>query len=61
MAVVLLAAAAGILRSPLPDLRASDANAAAALAGETEGRSVFSFPHLWLGVDLACSSTWAWK
>ncbi|THD61004.1 sugar MFS transporter [Phenylobacterium sp.] len=49
MAVVLLAAAAGILRSPLPDLRASDANAAA-LAGETEGRSVFSFPHLWLGV-----------
>jgi glucose/galactose transporter len=50
MAVVLLAVAAGILRSPLPDLKASHVNASSAPAGETDARSVFSYPHLWLGV-----------
>jgi glucose/galactose transporter len=50
MAVLLLAVAAGILRSPLPDLKASDVNASSVPAGETDGRSVFSYPHLWLGV-----------
>jgi glucose/galactose transporter len=42
--------AAGILRSPLPDLKASDANASSVPAGEADARSVFSYPHLWLGV-----------
>jgi glucose/galactose transporter len=50
MAVVLLVVAAGILRSPLPDLKASHANASSTPAGETDARSVFSYPHLWLGV-----------
>ena len=50
MAAVLLAAAAAILRSPLPDLKASDVNAAAKSLGGTDSRSVFSYPHLWLGV-----------
>jgi glucose/galactose transporter len=42
--------AAGILRSPLPDLKASDVNASSVPAGEADARSVFSYPHLWLGV-----------
>jgi glucose/galactose transporter len=50
MAALLLAAAAGVLRSPLPDLKASDVNASSTPAGETDARSVFSYPHLWLGV-----------
>ena len=50
MAVLLLVVAAGILRSPLPDLKASDVNASSTPAGEPDARSVFSYPHLWLGV-----------
>ncbi|MBS0361087.1 MAG: sugar MFS transporter [Proteobacteria bacterium] len=46
MAAVLLVAAVGILRSPLPDLQVAQANP----EGEGQHRSVFSFPHLWLGV-----------
>jgi glucose/galactose transporter len=50
MAVILLVVAAGILRSPLPDLKASDVNASSVPAGGADARSVFSYPHLWLGV-----------
>ena len=50
MAGILLATAYGVLRSPLPDIRACDVNAASAPAGEADARSVFSYPHLWLGV-----------
>ncbi len=50
MAAILLVVAAGILRSPLPDLKASDVNASSVPAGEADARSVFSYPHLWLGV-----------
>ncbi|MCE4553911.1 sugar MFS transporter [Pelomonas sp. P8] len=46
MAGVLAVLAVGILRSPLPDIRASDVNRS---EGATE-RSLTSFPHLWLGV-----------
>ncbi|HEY3949908.1 sugar MFS transporter [Phenylobacterium sp.] len=51
MAGLLLVAAIGILRSPLPDLKVAEANP----EGPDEGRSglhrsIFSFPHLWLGV-----------
>ena len=47
MAVILLVAALGILRSPLPNLQVSEANPDA--EGDAQ-RSIFSFPHLWLGV-----------
>jgi glucose/galactose transporter len=47
MAALLLAAAFAILRSPLPDLKVADANPDTEVAGQ---RSIFSFPHLWLGV-----------
>ena len=50
MAGILLVTAYGVLRSPLPDIKASDVNASSAPAGEADGRSVFSYPHLWLGV-----------
>jgi glucose/galactose transporter len=50
MAGILLVVAAGILRSPLPDLKASDVNASSTPAGGTDKRSIFSYPHLWLGV-----------
>jgi len=48
MAGVLAVLAVGILRSPLPDIRASEANRGEAAAGARRG--VFAFPHLWLGV-----------
>ena len=47
MAVVLAALAIGILFSPLPDVRAEEVNASGASA--TGGRSLFQFPHVWLG------------
>jgi len=47
MAALLLVAAFGILRSPLPDLQVSEANPDADGAAHF---SIFSFPHLWLGV-----------
>lgn len=50
MAGILLLVALGILFSPLPELRPSEVNPdAQARAGGTR-RSVFHFPHLWLGV-----------
>jgi FHS family L-fucose permease-like MFS transporter len=47
MAGVLAVLAVGILRSPLPDIRASDVNRSEDGGAE---RSLASFPHLWLGV-----------
>jgi glucose/galactose transporter len=49
MAAILLVAAVGVLRSPLPDLQVAEANPDDDGAVEG-GRSIFSFPHLWLGV-----------
>jgi glucose/galactose transporter len=46
MAGVLLLAAIGILASPLPELKTSEANA----SEEGDGRGLLQFPHLWLGV-----------
>ncbi len=47
MSSLLLLAAVGILFSPLPEIRAEEANAVP--AGAARG-SIFHFPHLWLGV-----------
>ena len=47
MAAVLAALAIGIMFSPLPDVRAEEVNGSGASA--TEGRSLFHFPHVWLG------------
>ena len=49
IAGVLLVVAAGILFSPLPEVRAAEANAGGA-GGAAEKHSIFQFPHLWLGV-----------
>lgn len=49
MAGVLVVLAAGVLFSPLPELKPSEVNAVP--AGNGGGRtSIFQFPHLWLGV-----------
>lgn len=52
MAGVLVLVAIAILFSPLPELKPSEANAERDTAGSGGGgrRSVFQFPHLWLGV-----------
>ncbi|WP_411833660.1 sugar MFS transporter [Pseudoxanthomonas mexicana] len=51
MAGVLLLVAVAILFSPLPEIRAAEANAeAAGDAGAGARDSVLRFPHLWLGV-----------
>jgi len=51
MAGVLVLVAIGILFSPLPELKASEVNAAPVGAGNPAQRnSIFQFPHLWLGV-----------
>ncbi|NIJ70459.1 sugar MFS transporter [Xanthomonas sp. 60] len=50
MAAVLLVFAVAVLFSPLPELKSSEANATPARAGAVERRSIFQFPHLWLGV-----------
>lgn len=49
MAGVLAVLALGILRSPLPDIRAEDVNRSEPAADGAQ-RSLASFPHLWLGV-----------
>jgi glucose/galactose transporter len=48
LASLLVLLAIWIIKSPLPEIRASEANAEAATRGETR-RSIFQFPHLWLG------------
>jgi len=50
MAGLLAVLAVAVLFSPLPEIRASEANATPATAGRSERRSIFQFPHLWLGV-----------
>ncbi|MCD9033210.1 sugar MFS transporter [Luteimonas sp. Y-2-2-4F] len=50
MAGILLAVAVGVLFSPLPELRPAEANTDASAPAQGPRRSVFHFPHLWLGV-----------
>jgi glucose/galactose transporter len=51
MAGVLVVLAIAILFSPLPELKPSEVNAERSASGAATGRrSVFQFPHLWLGV-----------
>ena len=50
MAGILLLIAVAVLFSPLPEVRAAEANATPASAGAAGRRSIFQFPHLWLGV-----------
>ena len=49
MAVILLALAFWILRSPLPEIKGSEANVAPEGAPQKSKTSIFQFPHLWLG------------
>jgi glucose/galactose transporter len=48
MAGILAALGLWITKSPLPELNAADANRSSQGAGDS--RSIFAFPHLWLGV-----------
>ncbi len=51
MAGMLVLLALWILRSPLPEIRASEVNAQIRSEGAPQERtSIFQFPHLWLGV-----------
>ena len=50
MAAVLLVFAVAVLFSPLPEIKPSEANATPVRVGAVERRSIFQFPHLWLGV-----------
>jgi fucose permease len=52
MAGMLLVLAVGVLFSPLPELKPSEANAAPVRRVRQAGErtSIFQFPHLWLGV-----------
>ncbi|MFC3278609.1 sugar MFS transporter [Xanthomonas fragariae] len=50
MSGVLLLLAIGVLFSPLPELKASEANATPGSATGVQKSSIFQFPHLWLGV-----------
>ena len=51
MAGLLVVLAIAVLFSPLPEIKASEANATPAGApGKAERSSIFQFPHLWLGV-----------
>ncbi len=50
MAGVLVVLAVAVLFSPLPEIKPSEANATPTEAGAAERRSIFQFPHLWLGV-----------
>lgn len=50
MAGILLLVAVGILFSPLPELRPSEVNPDTHARADGPKRSIFQFPHLWLGV-----------
>ncbi|WP_407353056.1 sugar MFS transporter [Luteimonas sp. R10] len=56
MAGLLMLVAAGVLFSPLPELKPAEANAESGAETGADGdaprtrRSIFQFPHLWLGV-----------
>ena len=49
MAVILFALALWILRSPLPEIKGSEANVAPEGDLQKNKSSIFQFPHLWLG------------
>lgn len=51
MAGILVLLSIAVLFSPLPELKSSEANAErSGVAGAAGKRSIFQFPHLWLGV-----------
>ncbi|KAB7767861.1 sugar MFS transporter [Xanthomonas maliensis] len=50
MSGILLLLSVAVLFSPLPELKASEVNAAPSSSGAGERASIFQFPHLWLGV-----------
>ncbi len=51
MAALLVVLAVAVLFSPLPEIKSSEANATpSGASGTAERRSIFQFPHLWLGV-----------
>jgi len=50
MAAILAALAVWILRSTLPEISAAEANSEGTGHAVGSARSIFSFPHLWLGV-----------
>ena len=50
MAALLVVLAVAVLFSPLPEVKSAEANATPLRAGAAERRSIFQFPHLWLGV-----------
>ncbi len=50
MAALLVVLAVAVLFSPLPEIKSSEANATPAAPAAAERRSIFQFPHLWLGV-----------
>src|SRR6478609_9119916 len=50
MAVVLALLAIWITQSPLPEVKASEANQEHPKANQASKQSIFQFPHLWLGV-----------
>lgn len=50
MAGLLVLLAVAVLFSPLPEIKSSEANATPSAPGAAERRSIFQFPHLWLGV-----------
>ena len=51
MAGILVLLSIAVLFSPLPELKSSEANAErSSVAGAAGKRSIFQFPHLWLGV-----------
>ncbi|HDS1040698.1 TPA: sugar MFS transporter [Stenotrophomonas maltophilia] len=50
MAGLLVVLAVAVLFSPLPEIKPSEANATPTAPGAAERRSIFQFPHLWLGV-----------
>jgi len=50
MCIILLFAALAIWFSPLPEIRADEANATPNAASGKVRTSIFQFPHLWLGV-----------
>jgi len=49
MSAILFFFAIWIMRSPLPELKASDVNTTQEGEGIKEKKSIFQFPHLWLG------------
>jgi glucose/galactose transporter len=49
MAAILVALSVWIVKSPLPDINASEANAQSDGGPGNERNSIFQFPHLWLG------------